>query len=94
MISKSVVSIKIDEVIKVVNECQAKVLELDGKTLEQWKHDPGNLIRPDIRGSAATGLGNEGEQSAMKMQNEIEELIKLMAATPGYETLAENAQES
>ena len=83
--TKSVVNIKIDEVIKIVNECQEKVLELDGKTLEQWKNDPGNLIRPDIRGSAATGLGDKGEQSGIKMKNEIEELIKLMAVTPGYE---------
>ena len=90
--TKSVVNIKIDEVIKIVNECQAKVLELDGKTRDQWKHNPGNLVRPDIRGSAATGLGDEGEQFGMKMQNEIEELIKLMAATPGYESLAKNAQ--
>ena len=88
---KSAVNIKIDEVIKIVNECQDKVLELDGKTREQWKRDPGNLVRPDIRGSAATGLGKEGEQSARKLQNEIEELIKLMIATPGYELMAKNA---
>jgi hypothetical protein len=91
--SRSAVSVKIDEVIKVVNECQAKVLELDGKTLDGWKHDPGNLKRPDFKGSAATGLGKEGEKSAMKLHNELEELIKLMAATPGYEALAKNAQE-
>jgi len=90
--TKSVVNIKIDEVIKIVNECQEKVLKLDDKTLDQWKHDPGNLIRPDIRGSAATGLGDNGEQFGIKMQNEIEELIKLMAVTPGYESLAQNAQ--
>lgn len=90
--TKSVVNIKIDEVIKIVKECQEKVLDLDGKTLDQWKNNPGNLIRPDIRGSAATGLGDKGEQFGIKMQNEIEELIKLMAATPGYESLAQNAQ--
>jgi hypothetical protein len=88
---KSIVNIKIDEVLKVVNDCQEKVLELDGKTREEWKLDPGNLIRPDIRGSVATGLGDEGEQFSMKLQNEIEELIKLMAITPGYELLAKNA---
>jgi hypothetical protein len=90
--AKSAVNIKIDEVIKIVNECQEKVLELDGKTLDQWKNDPGNLIRPDIRGSAATGLGDKGEQYGIKMKNGIEELIKLMEATPGYESLAKNAQ--
>ena len=89
--SKSAVSVKVDEVIKVANECQSKVLELDRKTLDEWKHDPGNLMRPDIRGSAATGLGKEGEKSAMKLKNELEELIKLMADTPGYAALAKNA---
>ena len=90
-VSKSAVSIKIDEVINVVNDCQSKVLELDSKTLEEWKHDPGYLARPDIRGSVATGLGKEGKKTAMKLQNEIGELIRLMAATPGCKTLADNA---
>ena len=90
--TKSVVNLKIDEVIKIVSECQEKVLELDGKTLDQWKHNPGNLIRPDFRGSAATGLGDKGQQYGIKMQNEIEELIKLMAVTSGYESVAQNAQ--
>jgi hypothetical protein len=89
--AESVVNVKIDKVIKIVNECQKKVLELDGKTLDQWKHDPGNLVRPDFRGLVATGLGEEGEQFSMKLRNEIEELIKLMATTPGYELLAKNA---
>jgi len=91
--SKSVVSVKIDEAIKVINECQAKVLELDGKALEEWKRNPGNLARPDIKGSTATGLRKDGEQSARKIQKEIEELTILMAATPGYESLVKNAQE-
>jgi hypothetical protein len=90
--TRSAVNIKIDEVINIVNECQEKVLELDGKTRDQWKNDPGNLIRPDIRGSAATGLGDKGQQSGIRMQDEIEELIKLMEVTPGYESLAKNAQ--
>jgi len=90
--TKSVVNIKIDEVIKIVNECQERVLELDDKTRDQWKNAPGNLIRPDIRGSAASGLGDKGEQYGIKMKNEIEELIKLMEVTPGYEILAKNAQ--
>jgi hypothetical protein len=89
--SRSAVSVKIDEVIKAVNECQSKVLELDDKTLDDWKHEPGNLFRPDMRGSAATGLGKDGVNSALKLHNEIEELINLMATTPGYEILAKNA---
>jgi hypothetical protein len=90
---KSVVIVKIDEAIKTVNECQEKVLELDGKTREQWKQDPGNLLRPDINGSVVTGLGNGGKQLSVKLQNKLEEVIRLMAITPGYEVIAENAQE-
>ena len=90
---RTAVTVKIDEAIKVVNECQSKVLELDDKTLEGWKHEPGNLARPDMRGSAATGLGKEGEKYGMKLQNEIEEVIKLMTDTPGFESFARNAQE-
>jgi hypothetical protein len=89
--SGSAVSIKIDEAIKVVNECQSRVLELDGKTLEQWKSNPGNLMRPDIRGSVASGFRKADKQYVMELQNEIEELIKLIATTPGYEILAKNA---
>ena len=36
-------------------------------------------------------MGDEGKQFSLKLQNEIEELIKLMAITPGYESLAKNA---
>lgn len=89
---ESVVTVKIDEVIQIVNDCQEKVLKLDNKTREEWKHDPGKLMRPDFRGSVATGLGAEGKQMGMKLQSEIEELINLMAKTPGYESMAKNAE--
>lgn len=89
--TKSVVNIKIDEILETVTLCQERVLELDGKTRDQWKNDPGNLIRPDIRGSVGTGFKVADKQFSMKLQKEIEELIKLMAITPGYESLAKNA---
>jgi hypothetical protein len=88
---ESAVNIKIDEVIKTVNECQALILKVDGKTREQWKHDPGNIVRPDFKGSAATALGDSGEQYAAKLQSGLKDLIDLMAVTPGFETLAKNA---
>ncbi len=87
----SAITIKIDEVLDVVRECQEKVLELDGKTIEQWKDAPGNLKRPDIRGSAATGLGKEGELVFMKLEDKLGELTRLMASTPGYAAFAGKA---
>lgn len=89
--SGSAISVKINEAIKVINECQSRVLELDGKTLEQWKNNPGNLFRPDIRGSVATGFRKEDKQSVMELQKKLDELITLLGTIPGYEKLAENA---
>jgi hypothetical protein len=90
---KSAVNLKIDEVIKIVNDCQEKILEIDGKTREQWRNLPGNLDRPDFRGSVANALGETGEPYYQKLQNGLNELIKLMADTPGYEILAKNEQQ-
>lgn len=87
----SVVNIKIDEVIKTVNECQDIILKIDNKTREQWKRDPGNIDRPDFRGSAATALGDSGGPYAARLEKGLRELIVLMAATPGYEMMAKNA---
>jgi hypothetical protein len=90
--TKSVVSIKIDEVISIVNLCQERVLQLDGKNRYQWNNNPGNLIRPDIRGSVATGFSDTDKNISLKLKAELEELIRLMATTPGYESLAESAR--
>jgi hypothetical protein len=88
---ESAVNIKIDEVIKTINECQTLILKVDGKTREQWKRNPGNIDRPDFRGSAANSLGDSGELYAARLEKGLKELIELMAATPGYEMLAKNA---
>ena len=88
----SVVNAKIDEVIKLVNDCQSIVLTLDGKTREQWNNDPGNLVRPDFRGSALNSMSENDLQSARKLYRGMKELIELMEITPGYESLAKNAK--
>jgi len=88
---ESAVNIKIDEVIKTINECQTLILKVDDKTREEWKREPGNIDRPDFRGSAANSLGDSGEPYAARLEKELKELIDLMAATPGYEILAKNA---
>jgi hypothetical protein len=90
--TKSVVNIKIDEILITVNSCKDRILQLDGKTRDQWNNEPGNLVRPDFRGGVATGFTDMDKQSSMKLQIEIEELIRLMAITPGYESFAKNGQ--
>ena len=88
----SAVNAKIDEVIKTVNECQERILAIDGKTREQWNDDPGNLVRPDFRGSALNSMSENDLQSARKLYRGMKELIELMEITPGYESLAKNAK--
>jgi hypothetical protein len=87
------IAIKVDEALRSVNECRSRVLRLDGKTTEEWKRDPGNIARPDIRGSVATGFREEDKQYAKKLHDDVEQLIKIMNVTPGYELLARHAQE-
>ncbi len=87
----SPVNEKIDEVIMAVNKCQDVVLKLEDKTREQWNADPGNINRPDFRGSAATSLSDEDKRTAVNLEKELRELIELLAVTPGYEKIAKNA---
>jgi hypothetical protein len=89
--AESSVNRKIDEVLKVINECQEIILKEDGITMEKWESVPGHINRPDSRGSAATTLGVSGLQYAERLNKTLKELIELMAATPGYEMLAKDA---
>jgi hypothetical protein len=87
----SAINTKIDDLLKIVNDCQTIILKLDSKTEEQWELNPGNILRPDFRGSAATSLKDTGELYAEKLGKGLKELIGLMAVTPGYEAMAKNA---
>ena len=92
-VAESAVNRKIDDVLKIINECQKIILREEGLTSEAWESDPGNIGRPDIRGSVATTLDNAGKDYSSKLETGLKELIEMMAATPGYDALAKNAQE-
>jgi hypothetical protein len=58
-------------------------------TREQWKKDPGNLVRPDNINTAASILADNGEMTpGMKLDKTITELIDLMKKTKGFEDAA------
>ena len=58
-------------------------------TREQWKKDPGNLLRPENQNIAAGILADSGEMPAgIKLEKAISELISLMEQTKGYEETA------
>jgi hypothetical protein len=87
----SAVNMKIDEVLKIVNDCKEMILKIDNKTVDQWERDPGNLRHADFRGSAATVLNRAGEPLSQKLDKGLKELISLMAETPGYEVISKSA---
>jgi len=61
IVNKSAVNMKIDEIIKISNDYQDLILKHEGMTREQWKKDPGNLVRPDNINTAASILSDNGE---------------------------------
>jgi hypothetical protein len=85
----SAVNMKIDEIIKITHVYQDLILNHEGMTREQWKNNPGNLLRavsPDV---AASVLADNGEMPAgLKLQKALSELVDLMKQTKGYEEAA------
>jgi hypothetical protein len=89
IINGSAVNMKIDEVIKITNDYQDLILKHEGMTREQWKKDPGNLVRPDNINTAASILADNGEMTpGVKLDKAITELIDLMKQTKGFEDAA------
>jgi hypothetical protein len=89
IVNGSAVNMKIDEIIKITNDYQDLILKHEGMTREQWKKDPGNLLRPDNINTAASVLIDNGETiPGMKLDRAITELIDLMKQTKGFEDAA------
>ena len=88
-INGSAINMKIDEIIKISNDYQNLILKHEGITREQWKKDPGHLLRPDNINTAASVLYDNGEMPpGIKLDKAINELINLMKQTKGFEDAA------
>ena len=88
-IEASVVNLKIDEIVKITQNYQDLILRHEGMTREQWKKDPGNLLRPDSPNIAAGVLSDNGEIPAgVRLEKALSELVALMKQTKGYEETA------
>ena len=89
IVDGSAVNMKINEIIKISNDYQDLILKHEGMTREQWKKDPGNLVRPDNVNTAASVLADNGEMPpGMKLDKAITELIEMMKQTKGLENTA------
>ena len=89
---QSPVNLKIDEVLKIVNDYQDKILKQEGLTREQWDINPGNLWRPEARAIAAIAIYNpDGPYHGLELRNALKDLILELRKSPGYESLAKAA---
>jgi hypothetical protein len=89
---ESAVGLKIDEVIRIVNNYQDIILKAEGTTREQWEKNPGNLVRPELPAVAAQALNDYGESPVgIQLEKALKSLISLMEKTKGYEELAKSA---
>jgi len=89
---QSPVNLKINEVLKIVDEYQKLIFAKNGSTEDQWNRGQDILRWPDLTGLAAKVLTESGESPyGSQLQNGLKDLISLMSKTPGYEQMAENA---
>jgi len=89
---QSPVNLKIDEVLKIVNEYQDTILKQEGLTREQWDINPGNLWRPEARAIAAIAIYNpHGPYHGQELRNALKDLMLELKKSPGYESLAKVA---
>jgi hypothetical protein len=80
--NESAVNTKIDEIITITHDYQDLILKHEGMTREQWKKDPGNLLRPE---NVTSILADNGEITpGMKLNKALNELIDLMKQTKGF----------
>jgi len=89
------VNMKIDEVLKIVDEYQnliLKSLKKEGISIEQWENGTAYLRKPDSRGIASEALlMYENPTAGSRLENGLKSLISEMQNVPGYESMAKAA---
>jgi hypothetical protein len=94
MKSRTLVDRKIDEVLKIVDDYQDIILISEGVTMELWRDDPGNLVRPEAASVAGKALLKEGDSPVgARLETGLKSLINVMENTKGYEGFGKVAPE-
>ncbi len=84
---------KIDEVLKIVDDYQARIFAAEKISGEEWNNDPRILPRPEAADIAARALVTEGRnpERDTRLQAGLADLITELGKTAGYEDLAKAA---
>lgn len=84
---------KIDDLLKVIDDYQARIFTVEGITEEQWDKDQfafPRLESPDIASRALLIKGNDSSLD-LRLQNGLKSLFLEAGKTPGYEEFAKAA---
>jgi len=85
------VALKIDEVLKIVDDYQSRIFAADGTSEEQWNYDPWTLRIPEGHDIASRALITEGKYPALdiRLQSSMPDLISLLGNSDENSRLAE-----
>lgn len=84
---------EIDYLIELADYYQARMLQLDMNTPENWHNDPRSLVRSDSRVIPSAAIATKDSPPGIEMVKGIRKLIAALEKTPGYEGMAEMAKE-
>jgi len=92
-VSQTPVVQKIDDLLKIVDDYQARIFTSEGITEEQWEQDQFNFPRLESPDIASRALVIEGKDPSLdiSLQNGLKSLVLEVGNTPGYEILAKAA---
>lgn len=87
--SGSPVLLKIDKVLKVIDDYQHAILSSDGITETIWNSDPRQIIHPDSRNAIPVALDDNNDlYGGDSLNGALSELLETVEITPGYESLS------
>lgn len=90
--SQSPEAVKIDEILKLVDEYQELIYRNEGITREQLNNDPEILLEPGTRKPLpVTELTGREGSVVHDLQTRLSDLIKLLNENPDYRSLAKEA---
>lgn len=83
------IDLKIDALLRLINDCQSQLLKASGSSVEQWNNDPKTLSYPDSKQIAQRVMLNGNEpQLANRLEGELKSLLQELENTPEYSGMA------
>jgi len=87
------VVLKIDEVLKIVDDYQSRIFAAEKISEKEWNDDPWSFPKPEFNDIASRALVTEGKNPTrdIRLQTGLADLISELEQTAAYEELAKAA---